>query len=121
MAVTSRSLLDHSAPEPAWKASVDKDDLLEAIGFVRTRAGLRVQGIKLEPDVVILSCAEGLSFRTAQLACDIPAGGTWPSPISANGAMLRRLAPKLPGPVVELEYSEGNLRLNSTHVPAREI
>ena len=107
--------------EPVWKAAVAKDDLLEAIGFVRTRAGLRVQGIKLEPDVVILSCAQGLSLRTAQMACDIPADGTWPSPIRANGAMLRRLASKLSGPEVTLEYVEGGLLFNTTRVPAREI
>lgn len=107
--------------EPIWHATVDKDDLLEAIGFVRTRAGLRVKGIKLEPDVAILSCEEGLSFRTAQLACDIPAAGTWPSPISANGAMLRKLAPKLSGPQIELEFVAGSLRLNTTRIPAHEI
>jgi hypothetical protein len=107
--------------EPIWRATVTKDDLLEAIGFVRTRAGLRVKGIKLEPDVAILSCAEGLSFRTAQLACDIPASGTWPSPISANGAMLRKLAPKLSGPQIELEFTSGSLRLNTTRISAREI
>ncbi len=107
--------------EPIWQATVDKGDLLEAIGFVRTRAGLRVKGIKLEPDVAILACAEGLSFRTAQLACDIPATGTWPSPISANGAMLRKLAPKLSGPWIELEFVAGSLRLNTTRIPAREI
>lgn len=107
--------------EPIWKATVDKADLLEAIGFVRTRSGLRVKGIKLEPDVAILSCAEGLSFRTSQMACDIPASGIWASPISANGAMLRKLAPKLSGSLVELEFSSGSLRLNSTRIPAREI
>lgn len=110
-----------SGGEPVWRAQVSKDDLLEAIGFVRTRAGLRVRGIKLEPDVVILSCPEGLSFRTAQLACDIPAEGSWPSPIRANGAMLRRLAPKLAGPRIELDYAAGSLRLNTTMVPAREV
>lgn len=107
--------------EPIWRAIVDKDDLLEAIGFVRTRAGLRVKGIKLEPDVAIISSADGLSFRTAQLASDIPATGSWPSPISANGAMLRKLAPKLTGPEIELEYTDRSLRLNSTRIPAREI
>ena len=104
-----------------WRAKLDKDDLLEAIGFVRTRAGLRIKGIKLEPDVVIMSCDEGLSFRTAQLACDIPADAQWPSPISANGAMLRKLAPKLSGPVIEMVYLSGKLTINTTQIPAREI
>ncbi|WP_298291643.1 hypothetical protein [Novosphingobium sp.] len=107
--------------EPVWQATVEKEDLLEAIGFVRTRAGLRATGIKLEPDVDIMSCPEGLSFRTAQLACDIPATGSWPSPIRANGAMLRRLAPKLAGPAISLEYRTGKLILNTTEVPAREL
>ena len=106
---------------PVWKATVAKDDLLEAIGFVRTRSGLRIQGIRLEPDVDIMSCAEGLSFRTAQLACDIPASGSWPSPVRANGAVLRRLAPKLEGESVQLGYAAGTLTVNATRIPAREL
>ncbi|WP_324261685.1 hypothetical protein U4960_00625 [Altererythrobacter sp. H2] len=107
--------------DPVWRATLTKDDLLEAIGFVRTRAGLRLHGIKLEPDVVIMRCAEGLSFRTAQMACDIPAEGSWPSPIRVNGAVLRRLAPKLVGPEVALLYQDGAITLNGTSVTAREI
>lgn len=107
--------------EPVWRMTIDKDDLLEAIGFVRTRAGLRANGIRLEADVGIMSCDEGLSFRSDQLACDIPATGSWPSPITANGALLRRLAPKLGGPQIDMEYRDGTLRLNSTSVPAREM
>jgi len=107
--------------EPVWQATVGKADLLEALGFVRTRAGLRVQGIRLEPDVDIMACPDGLSFRTAQLACDIPAEGAWPSPVRANGAMLRRLAPKLAGDMIALVYADGGLTLNATRVPARDI
>lgn len=106
---------------PFWRATVSKDDLLEAIGFVRTRSGIRLQGIKLEPDVDIMSAPDGLSFRTAHLACDIPADGSWPSPIRANGAILRRLAPKLSGDEVVLVYADGKLTLNTTQVTAREL
>lgn len=104
-----------------WKMIVQKLDLLEAIGFVRTRSGLRYKGPQLEPDVDIMACEDGLSFRTAQLACDIPAGGLWTSPIRANGPVLRKLAPKLSGPDVTLRYEEGKLFLNTTQIPAREL
>ena len=104
-----------------WTATVQKDDLLEAIGFVRTRAGLRIKGIKLEPDVLIMSTPDGLSFRTAQLACDIPAERNWPSPISAHGATLRKLAPKLSGPEITLKFADDALTLNSTRISAREV
>ena len=104
-----------------WRAAIQKPDLLEAIGFVRTRAGLRVQGIKLEADVDIMSSEEGLSFRTANISYDCPAEREWPSPIRANGAVMRRLAPKLEGDEITLTYEEGALILNSTRIPAREL
>ena len=104
-----------------WRSIVDKADFLEAIGFVRTRAGLRYKGPRLEPDVVIMVAPDGLSFRTANLACDIPASGSWPSPIVAHGPTLRRLAPKLSGPTIALHYSDGALTLNQTTITAREI
>lgn len=104
-----------------WKAVVDKADLLEAIGFVRTRAGLRVKGIKLEADVDIMASNDGLSFRTAHISYDCPAQREWPSPIRANGAVMRRLAPKLDGDQVTLTYQEGALILNTTSIPAREL
>lgn len=104
-----------------WRAVIQKPDLLEAIGFVRTRAGLRVQGIKLEADVDIMSSDEGLSFRTANISYDCPAEREWPSPIRANGAVMRRLAPKLEGDEITLTYVEGALILNTTRIPAREL
>lgn len=104
-----------------WRAAIQKPDLLEAIGFVRTRAGLRVQGIKLEADVDIMSSDEGLSFRTANISYDCPAEREWPSPIRANGAVMRRLAPKLEGDEITLTYEEGALILNTTRIPAREL
>lgn len=104
-----------------WRAVIQKPDLLEAIGFVRTRAGLRVQGIKLEADVDIMSSGEGLSFRTANISYDCPAEREWPSPIRANGAVMRRLAPKLEGDEITLTYEEGALILNTTRIPAREL
>jgi len=104
-----------------WDAKVSKTDLLEAIGFVRTRAGLRYKGTKLEPEVVILAAHDGLSFRTMQMAIDIPAEGNWPSPIAANGPTLRKLAPKLSGPAITLVYEDRKLILNATAIPAREL
>ncbi|WP_168157372.1 hypothetical protein [Erythrobacter sp. QSSC1-22B] len=106
---------------PVWHSTVTKDDLLEAIGFVRTKAGLRVQGIKLEPDVLIMACTEGLSFCTANMACDIPSNGSWPSPIRVNGAMLRRLAPKLLGPDIVLHYENKRLMINAMEISASEV
>ncbi|MDT8280029.1 MAG: hypothetical protein RQ806_05730 [Erythrobacter sp.] len=52
---------------------MERYDFLEAIGFVRTRAGLRAQGIKMEADVDIMSSGNGLSFRTANISYDCPA------------------------------------------------
>jgi len=100
---------------------LERYDFLEAIGFVRTRAGLRAQGIKMEADVDIMSSGNGLSFRTANISYDCPAEREWPSPIRANGAVMRRLAPKLEGERVTLTYAEGALILNSTRIPAREL
>ena len=104
-----------------WRAVVERDDFLEAIGFVRTRAGLKVQGIKLEAAVDIMASDEGLSFRTANISYDCPAERGWPSPIRANGAVMRRLALKLEGPQVIVTYEEGELILNATRIPAREL
>lgn len=104
-----------------WRAVIQKPDLLEAIGFVRTRAGLRVQGIKLEADVDIMSSDDGLSFRTANISYDSPAEREWPSPIRANGAVMRRLAPKLERDEITLTYEAGALILNTTRIPAREL
>lgn len=103
-----------------WSMRIEKRDLVDAIGTARTRATLRRKGPGFEPDVMFVRCAEGLSIRSSASAMDIPASGTWASPITANGAALRRLAPKLAGPVIELSYAEGRLMLNGTSVPARE-
>ncbi|HVI99429.1 MAG TPA: hypothetical protein VM657_10220 [Sphingomonas sp.] len=103
-----------------WLMRVDKRDLVEAIGTARSRPTLRRKGGGFEPDVLLVACAEGLSVRSSNAAMDIPATGAWASPIVANGAMLRRLAPKLSGPAVELCYETGRLLLNGTSVPARE-
>lgn len=104
-----------------WSSTVLKEDLLEAIGFVRTRAGLRYKGGKLEPDVVIVSDPDGLSFRSADLSIAIPAEGEWASPVKVNGPAMRRLAPKLEGPAITLSYEAGRLTINGTSVPAREV
>lgn len=103
-----------------WEMVINKADLVDAMGHARTRATLRRKGGGLEPDVMFVACAEGLSIRSSAAAMDIPAKGAWSSPITANGAALRRLAPKLSGPVIELSYESGRLMLNKTSVPARE-
>lgn len=107
-------------PAPSWSMRIEKRDLVDAIGHARTRATLRRKGAGFEPDVMFVACADGLSIRSSASAMDVPAGGTWASPITANGAALRRLVPKLAGPVVELSYADGRLSLNGTVVPARE-
>lgn len=104
-----------------WVMRIEKLDLVDAIGHARTRATLRRKGAGLEPDVFFTACDEGLSIRSSDAAMDIPASGTWVSPIRANGAALRRLAPKLAGPHVELSYEEGRMFLNGTSIPAREV
>jgi hypothetical protein len=80
-----------------------------------------VQGIKLEADVDIMSSDEGLSFRTANLSYDCPAEREWPSPIRANGAVMRRLERKLEGDEITLTSEDGALILNTTRIPAREL
>lgn len=104
-----------------WLMTIDKRDLVDAIGIARSRATLRRKGAGLEPDVVFVACGEGLSIRSSDAAYDVPATGIWTPPISANGAALRRLAPKLEGPAVELAYEEGRMLFNGTSVPAREV
>ena len=103
-----------------WKAKVDKSDLLEAIGYVRTRTGLKLAK-KLDPNVLIASTPDGLSFRSGPLACDILAERAWPSPVTANGPVMRSLAPKLSGAEIELRYESGKLWLNTTQIPAKEV
>jgi hypothetical protein len=104
-----------------WAVTIDKGDLVEAIGVARRRSTLRGNGFSLEADVVLAASADGLSVRSSNSAMDIPATGVWTSPIRANGAALRRLAPKLSGPAIELSYCDGQLALNRTRVPAAEV
>lgn len=103
-----------------WSMEIDKRDLIDAIGMARTRATLRRKESGLEADIMFVKCADGISIRSSASAMDIPATGSWVSPISANGAALRRLAPKLAGPTVTLRYETGQLLLNGTSLPARE-
>lgn len=103
-----------------WSMEIDKRDLIDAIGTARTRATLRRKETGLEADIMFVRCADGISIRSSASAMDIPAMGSWVSPISANGAALRRLAPKLAGPTVTLRYETGRLLLNGTSLPARE-
>lgn len=108
-------------PVEMWSVTLDKRDLVEAIGVARTRATLRRRGPAFEDDVTLVGCAEGLSVRSSFAAMDIPADGMWHSPIMANGAAIRRLADKLEGPRISLRFENGRLSLNTTEIPAREL
>lgn len=109
---------------PTWAMTVAKYDLIDAIGVARRRPTLRrVAGGRggFESLIVLAECEEGLSVRSSNSAMDIPATGVWASPISVSGATLRQLVPKLSGPNVELSYADGQLALNRTRLPAREV
>jgi hypothetical protein len=103
-----------------WRMIVAKSDLVAAVGHARTRATLRRKGAGFEPDLTLASSDGQLSVRSSYAAMDITAEGSWASPIFANGAALRRLAPKLKGPDVTLTYVTGRLFLDGTSIPARE-
>jgi len=103
-----------------WRVTVAKRDLVAAVGHARTRATLRRKGAGFEPDLTLADSDGQLSVRSSYAAMDIPAEGSWASPIFANGAALRRLAPKLKGPDVTLTYVTGRLFLDGTSIPARE-
>ena len=105
----------------SWTMRVAKRDLVEAIGTARARPTLRRKNGGFEPDLVLTRSIGGLSIRSSNSAMDIPAAGTWVSPVSVNGAALRRLAPKLDGPDVELRFQDRRLFVNGTSFPAREV
>lgn len=107
--------------EQVWKMSVAKKDLVAAIGHARTRATLRRKEAGFEPDVTFVAWEKGLSIRSSFAAMDIPAEGSWCSPIMANGAAIRKVAPKLAGPRVTLRYETGRLFLNATSISARDV
>lgn len=100
--------------------TVAKSDLVAAVGHARTRATLRRKGAGFEPDLTLADGDGQLSVRSSYASMDIPAEGNWTSPIFANGAALRRLAPKLKCPDVTLTYVTGRLFLDGTSIPARE-
>ena len=103
-----------------WCMTVAKRDFVEAVGHARTRATLRRKGRGLECQVMLVNSDGQLSVRSSQAAMDILAEGSWSSPVFTNGPALRRLAPKLKGPMVTLTYVAGRLFLDATSIPARE-
>ena len=107
--------------EQVWNVSLDKRDLVDAIGHARTRATLRRKDAGFEPDVTFIACEDGISIRSSFAAMDVPAEGQWCSPVMANGAAIRKVAPKLTGPRISVRYETGRLFLNATSIPAREI
>jgi hypothetical protein len=104
-----------------WNITISKRDLIDAIGTARRRATLKRKGFEFEKEIIFAATEGGLSVRSSNAAMDIPATGAWTSPIAANGAALRRLAPVLDGPEVRLSYCDGQLALNTTRVSAREL
>src|SRR5689334_10301416 len=110
-----------SVNKATWNITIAKRDLIDAIGTARRRATLKRKGFELERDVIFAASGDGLSIRSSNAAMDLPASGTWTSPIAANGAMIRRLAPALDGPEIRLSYCDGQLALNTTRVSAREL
>ena len=108
--------------QATWNMTILKSDLIDAIGTARTRATLRRKsGIQLEKEVIFAAGVHGLSVRSSDAAMDIPGSGIWASPIAANGAAIRRLAPALDGPEIQLSYCDGQLALNTTRLSAREV
>jgi hypothetical protein len=107
--------------EATWNMTIQKRDLIDAIGTARRRATLRGKAFELEKEVVFTGLQDGLSVRSSDAAMDIPGSGTWASPIAANGATIRRLAPALTGPEIQLSYCDGQLALNTTRISAREV
>lgn len=106
--------------QASWRVVVQKRDLVSAVGVARTRSVLRRKVTGFEEFIALIGEETSLSIRSSDVAADIPAEGTWRSPIWVNGAALRRLATKLDGPEVTLTYSTGRLFLNGTSVPATE-
>jgi hypothetical protein len=103
-----------------WSVTVTKRDLVDAVRHARMRSTLRKVSGGFEDDVTLTGCPAGLSIRSNFAATDIPAAGTWPSPIMTHGATLRRLASKLAGPEIEIAFGDGHLLLNTTSLSARE-
>jgi hypothetical protein len=104
-----------------WQVTVTKKDLVSAIAHARTRATLRRKGAGFEHGLTFVACPDELSIRSSAAAMDVAAEGEGCSPVMANGAAIRRLAPKLAGPAITLCYEEGRPKLNGTSVPAREV
>jgi hypothetical protein len=85
--------------EATWNMMIQTRDLVEAIGTARRRATLRGKAFELEKEVIFAASQDA--------AMDIPGAGIWASPIATNGATIRRLAPALSGPEIQLSYCEG--------------
>jgi hypothetical protein len=110
-----------TVPLQVWRMTVAHSDLVVAINAARYRPSRRRYTGALRTDIVIAACPAGLSIRSHNRGMDIPAQGTWTSPLAVNGAWLKRLAPKLIGPDIQLTYADGELALNQTRLSAREI
>ena len=107
--------------EATWNMTIQKRDLVEAIGTARRRATLRGRAFELEKEVIFAASQDGLSVRSSDAAMDIPGAGIWASPIATDGATIRRLAPALSGPEIQLTYCDGEHALNTTRISAREV
>lgn len=105
-----------------WNMTLTKADLVEATDGARQIATWRKRRADRQAfPLVIAAGDDGLSFRSADAALDVPATGTWPSPIRVAGAVLHSLAPKLAGPDVTLVYADGQLVIGTTVFSATEV
>lgn len=105
-----------------WTMTVKKRDLVDALDNARPIdvRRKRLAANKAFP-LFITATATGLSFRSQDAGVDIPATGTWPSPIRVAGAMLHALAPRLSGPAIVLAYADGQMTVGTTRFPATEV
>lgn len=107
--------------QPEWSVSVDRADVIEALKLVRTRVTLKRKGNEWERDVVLAGSDGILSIRSSHAAYDLPARGTWSSPILTSGAAFLKLAPKLEGSIIQISFASGVLTIGTTQYTAREL
>lgn len=75
----------------------------------------------LEGRLVLSICECGLSIRSAAGRVEVAAAGFWASPLSVPAGRLRRALARDYGLDAHLEFFEGELMVNASTVPAREV
>lgn len=105
-----------------WQMTLRKTALVEATSDARKISTWRKRSSAARAFPLIIAAGEdGLSFRSSDAALDVPAQGTWPSPIRVPGAVLHALAPRLEGPQVTMVYADGKLVIGRTVIDAAEV